>query len=151
MAILRWRNDVWRPAEELRRLQNDINELFDLPEVFPGRGIFDRTTSPALDMLESENGYVVYCDLPGMDEKSLELSVASNVLTIKGERKSPEIGKDSKVYRDETWQGVFQRTLAMPSPVDSDNIEAELKNGVLRIFVPKREEDKPKQIELKVN
>ncbi len=151
MAIIRWKNDVWRPAEEMRRLQNEINELFDVSDVFPGTGIFDRPTSPALDMVETEDGYVVYCDLPGMDEKSLELSVASNVLTIKGERNSPNIGKDSKVYRDETWQGVFQRTLAMPSAVDNNKIEAELKNGVLKVFVPKREEDKPKQIELKVN
>ena len=151
MAIIRWKNDVWRPAEELQRLQTEINDLFDFPEVFSGRGIFDRTTSPSLDMLETEEGYVVYCDLPGVSEKNLELSVASNVLTIKGERKSPEIGKDSKVYRDETWEGVFQRTLAIPSAVNNEKIEAELKNGVLRIVIPKREEDKPKQIELRVN
>ncbi len=151
MAIIRWKNDVWRPAEELQRLQSEINSLFDFPEVFPGRGIFDRTTSPPLDMMETEDGYVVYCDLPGMDEKSLELSVASNVLTIKGERKSPEVGKDAKIYRDETWEGAFQRTLALPSPVDNDKIEAELRDGVLKVLIPKREEDKPKQIELKVN
>lgn len=151
MAIIRWKNDVWRPAEELRRLQSNINELFDIPEMFPRRGIFDRTTSPALNMLETAEGYVVYCDLPGMNEKSLELSVASNILTIKGERKSLEKAKESKVYRNETWEGTFQRTLAMPSPVDSDKIEAELKDGVLKVILPKREEDKPKQIELKVN
>jgi len=79
MALIRWRNDVWRPAEELRRLQSEINELFDFQDVFPGRGIFDRSISPALDMLETEDGFVVYCDLPGMTEKGLELSVASNV------------------------------------------------------------------------
>jgi len=151
MAIVRWKNDVWRPAEELRRLQSEINDLFEFPEVFPGRGIFDRAASPALDMLETEDGYVVYCDLPGISEKNLELSVASNVLTIKGERRCPEIGKDSKVYRDETWEGTFQRTIAIPSAVNNEKIEAELKNGVLRVFIPRREEDKPKQIELKVN
>ncbi|MBN1686349.1 MAG: Hsp20/alpha crystallin family protein [Spirochaetales bacterium] len=150
MAIIRWRNDVWRPAEELRRLQNEINDLFDLPEVFPGRGIFDRSTSPALDMLETDEGYTIYCDLPGMDKKSLELSVTSNVLTIKGERKPRQLGRDAKVFRNETWEGVFQRTLAVPSAVDNEKIEAELKDGVLKIFLPRREEDKPKQIELKV-
>jgi HSP20 family protein len=151
MAIIRWKNDVWRPTEDLKRLQNEINELFDLPDVFPGRGIFDRTTSPALDMVETADGYIVYCDLPGMDGKSLELSVASNVLTIKGERKRADYGKDSKVYRDETWVGAFQRTLALPSPVNNEKIEAELKDGVLKVSIPRREEDKPKQIELKVN
>jgi len=150
MAIIRWNNDVWRPAEEMKRLQNDINELFDFPALFPGRGIFDRATSPALDMLETEEGFVIYCDLPGMDEKNLDLSVASGVLTIKGERKNPAPGKDAKMYRNELWEGVFQRTLALPSPVATDKIEAELKDGVLRVFLPKREEDKPKQIELKV-
>ncbi len=150
MAIIRWKNDVWRPAEELRRLQSEINDLFDLPETFPGRGLFDRAISPALDMLETEDGYVVYCDVPGMNEKSLDLSVASGILTIKGERKNADRGKDSKVYRNETWEGTFQRTLAIPSPVDTNSIEAELKDGVLKVFLPKRAEDKPKQIELKV-
>jgi HSP20 family protein len=150
MAVVRWKNDVWRPAEELRRLQSNINDLFDLPELFPRRGLFDRPTSPPLDMLETEEGYMVLCDLPGIDEKSLELSVASNVLTIKGERRSVEKERESKVYRNETWEGSFQRTLAIPSPVAGDNITAELKDGVLKVVLPKREEDKPKQIELKV-
>ena len=150
MAIVRWKNDVWRPAEELSRLQNEINDLFEFPDVFPRRGIFDRTSSPALDLVESEDGFTMYCDLPGMDQKNLELSVASNVLTIKGERKAAEKGKDAKVYRNETWAGTFQRTLAIPSAIDADKIEAELKDGVLSVYLPKREEDKPKQIQLKV-
>ena len=107
-------------------------------------------SSPPLDMMETEDGYTIYCDLPGMNEKDLELSVASNVLTIKGERKDAEKARESKVYRNETWEGSFQRTIAIPSPVDSNGIEAELNNGVLKIILPKREEDKPKQIELKV-
>jgi len=150
MAMVRFRNNVWSPAEEMGRLQREINDLFDFPEVFPRRGLFDRATSPALDLVETEEGYTVFCDLPGMEQKDLELSVASNVLTIKGERKAAENAKESKVYRNETWSGTFQRTLAIPSAVDANKIEAELKNGVLSVHLPKREEDKPKQIELKV-
>jgi HSP20 family protein len=134
----------------MQRLQRDINELFTFPDTFTNRGIFDRSTSPPLDLVESDDGYTVLCDLPGMDQKDLELSVTSNVLTIKGERKSGNKGKDTKVYKNETWEGSFQRTLSIPSPINADKIDAELSNGVLRVFLPKREEDKPKQIELKV-
>ena len=150
MAVIRWKNDVWRPAEELNRLQSEINNLFDFSEPFTRRGLFDRATSPALDLVESEDGFTVYCDLPGMDQKDLEVSVASNVLTIKGERRAADRGKGAKVYRNETWSGTFQRTLAIPSAVGTDKIEAEFKDGVLAVHLPKREEDKPKQIELKV-
>lgn len=150
MAFVRWKNDVWRPAEELERLQNEITELFDLPEVFPGRGLFDRATSPALDLVEATEGYFVYCDLPGLEEGEVEISIASNVLTIKGERKNPSQEGEVKTYKNETWEGTFQRTLAIPSRVDADKIDAHLKDGVLTIFLPRREEDKPKQIDLKV-
>lgn len=151
MAIIRWKNNVWSPAVEMQRLQKEINDLFDFQDVFSGRGLFDGTTSPALDMVETTEGFHIYCDLPGMADKDLEVNVASNVLTIKGERKSSEKNKESKIYRNETWEGSFQRTVAIPSQIDADKIDAELKNGVLRVFLPKREEDKPKQIQLKVH
>ena len=150
MAIVRWRDDLWSPAEELDRLQKEISQLFDYPETRPGRGIFDRTSSPALDVVETEDGFEIYCDLPGIDEKDLELSITNGVVTIKGERKPMDKGNDVKTYRSEMWSGSFQRTVSLPTRVDADKIEAEMANGVLHVFVPKMEEIKPKQIELKV-
>jgi HSP20 family protein len=150
MAIVRWKDDLWSPTEELDRLQREISQLFDYPETRSGRGIFDRSSSPALDVAETDEGFEIYCDLPGIDEKDLELSITNGVVTIKGERKPLDRDKDGKMYRSEMWAGKFQRTLSLPAQVDADKIEAELANGVLHIFVPKMEEIKPKQIELKV-
>ena len=150
MAIIRWNNDVWSPTEEMERLQREINDLFSLPEYPSRRGIFDRSISPPMDLIETEDGFVVYCDLPGIDEKQVSVSVTPGVLTIKGERTAEPKGAKTKVYRSETWEGRFQRTLAIPSQVDTGAIDARLVNGLLRIQLPKREEHKPKQIELKV-
>ena len=149
MAVIRWRNDVWSPTEQLNRLQNEINDLFEFP-FQSRRGIFDRASSPSLDLIETDDGFVVYCDLPGATEGDIDVSLASDVLTVKGERKPTPRSDKSKVYRNEMWSGTFQRTISIPSLVDAESVEAELKNGVLRVYLPKREEIKPKQIELKV-
>ena len=150
MAIVRLRNDVWDPLDEIERLQAGINELFDFPRFPTRRGLFDRSMSPAIDVTENDEGYAVTCDLPGVDRKDINLSLASNVLTIKGEKKEESKTEGREVYRKETWGGSFQRTISLPTEVDSGKIEAELKDGVLRITLHKREEVKPKQIELKV-
>jgi HSP20 family protein len=134
----------------LDRLQREISQLFDYPDAKPGRGIFDRAASPALDLVETDDGFEIYCDLPGIAEKDLELSITNGVVTIKGERKPSDKVEGTKTYRSELWAGSFQRTLSLPSQVDAEKVSAELSNGVLHISVPKLEEVKPKQIELKV-
>jgi HSP20 family protein len=83
--------------------------------------------------------------------KDLEVNIANNVLTIKGEKKDSREVKDAKVYRQESWFGSFQRTLSLPDIVDPDKIEAVMKDGVLKITLPKKEEVKPKQIAVKVS
>jgi len=150
MAIVRWSNNVWDPMSEVERLQSEINDLFDLPRFPTRRGIFDRAMSPAVDVVEGDDAYTLYCDLPGIDQKDVDLSIASNVLTIKGEKKDEAKSKARRIYRRETWEGSFQRTISLPTEVDSGKVNAELKDGVLTITLPKREETKPKQIELKV-
>jgi HSP20 family protein len=150
MAIVRWRDNVWDPMDEIQRLQTSINDLFDFPRFPTRRGLFDRAMSPAIDVTENDDGYTVSCDLPGVKQKDVSLSIASNVLTIKGEKKGEFRKEGRNVFRKETWEGSFQRTISLPTEVDSGKVEAELKDGVLKITLPKREEVKPKQIELKV-
>ena len=99
--------------------------------------------------MESADTYTVVCDLPGVDQKDLDLSIASGVLTIKGEKKSESNKEDVKIYRKQTWHGSFQRTISLPDSVDPDHVEAVLKNGVLKLTIPKRDEAKAKRIELK--
>ena len=149
MAIMRRPTDVYDPFRELRVLQNEINDLFNFDRSPGTAGLFDRSFSPALDVTESEDAFTVRAELPGLSEKDIDVSIASNVLTLRGEKKEDKERKTGKVYRRETWSGSFQRTLSLPLSVDAGNVKADLKDGVLTLVLPKREEAKPKQITVK--
>ena len=152
MALVRWRDRELDSGDTLDWLQDQVNDLFQgFPQLPLARGLFDRAISPPVDVIEAPDRYVVECELPGMDQKDIDVSIASGVLTIKGEKKGPAAAKDKKVYRDETWQGSFQKTLSLPQNVEPDKVEAGYAEGVLRITVPKSEQAKAKRIALKVS
>ncbi|MBN2443047.1 MAG: Hsp20/alpha crystallin family protein [Spirochaetales bacterium] len=144
---MRWKNkDSYDPWSYLNQLQNEINELFDVDQVYTSRGLYDRTSAVAIDVIETADDIVVTCELPGINEKDLDVSITSNVLTIKGKKAEDQETKKGKYYRKETWSGGFQRTISLPGSVDSEKIVAGLKNGMLTVTLPKKEEAKPKQI-----
>jgi len=149
MDLIQWRDGVADPFRGFEDLQAEINKLFDLSRSPEPRGIFERTFSPALDVVENAESYGVMCDLPGLDIKDVEISLAGNVLTIKGEKRKEAKGEGQSIYREEVRSGRFQRTLQLPAPVEPDKIEAVLKDGVLKIILPKREEHKARQISVK--
>lgn len=148
MNLTSWRRGL-DPVGELDRLQNEINRLFDYDARSQG-GLFDRSVSPAMDVVEDDESFSVYMDLPGVVEEDVDVSIASNVLTIKGTRELPDLGEDARVYRREEWEGSFQRTLSLPQGVDTQKVEAHMKDGVLIVTLPKREEVKPRQIKVDV-
>lgn len=150
MALVRWTNRDLEPADTFDWLQEQINDLFEgFPQWPTTRGLFDRAISPAVNVVESNEGYIIECELPGVDQKNVDVTVSEGVLTIKGEKKSSEEHRDSKVYRKEMWEGSFQRTLSLPQHVDSERIDATYTDGILRISLPKKESAMPKRIELK--
>jgi HSP20 family protein len=149
MALVRWYDRDLEPVGTFDWLQRQINELFDLPRFPESQGLFDRRVSPAIDVVEHADRFTVECDLPGIDQKDIDISIASGVLTIRGEKKTEKKSEKTKVYKKETWEGSFQRTVSMPSGVDGDKVEATFTDGVLKITLPKREEAKTKRIELK--
>jgi HSP20 family protein len=150
MDLIKWRpSEVFDPMTELDRMREEFDRFFGLEPMISG--LFDRVKSPAIDVVEKDDAFVVTCDLPGVEMKDLEVNIANNVLTIKGEKKDSREVKDAKVYRQESWFGSFQRTLSLPDIVDPDKIEAVMKDGVLKITLPKKEEVKPKQIAVKVS
>ena len=147
MALMRWRNkDPYDPWADLKQLQSEINDLFDIDRGFSSTGLFDRRVALAVDVMENANDITVKCELPGLEEKDVDVSITSNVLTIKGNKKDEHEEKKGKYYRKESWAGNFQRTISLPSSVDVEKIKAELKIGILTIILPKKEEAKPKQI-----
>jgi len=152
MSLITWKGRMPQdPLSEFEKLQNEINKLFEFDRVPRMSGLFDRVVSPEIDVLETEDGFVVRCDLPGVELKDLDVTITENVLTIKGEKKEEKSSREAKVYRRESWSGGFQRTLSLPNGVNPEKIEAVMQNGVLRISLPKREEVKPKQIAVKVS
>lgn len=147
MAIMKWnRNLPTNPMDEFDRVLAEMGRIFgDLNAPETG-GLFDRAISPPIDVMETQDDYVLTADLPGIERKDIELSIASNVLTLKGEKK--EANKESKrrYFRQESWTGQFQRTLSLPNSIDPDKVRAEFRDGVLQVTIGKKEDIRPRQI-----
>lgn len=152
MAMVKWKNrDMYDPWAGFRTLQDEINDLFDIDRFPTSTGLFDRNLSPAIDLVEGEQSFTVRCELAGIDKKDLDLTVTSNVLTIKGEKKDRKDDKKINYFKKECWTGSFQRTISLPDTADTGKISAEMKDGILTITLPKKEEAKPKQISVKIS
>jgi len=147
MALMRWKNkDFYNPWTDLKQLQDEINDLFNIDREHTNTGLYDRHVALPVDVIETTDDIIVICEMPGPDEKNLDVSITSNVLTIKGNKKDEKEEKKGKYYRKESWSGSFQRTISIPGSVDSVKIKAGLTNGILTVTLPKKEEAKPKQI-----
>ena len=107
-------------------------------------------TFPVADVVEGERDYRVTAELPGMSEKDIEIALAGDVLTLKGEKKEEHEGKGQNRYVSERRYGLFQRSFALPEDADPEKIEAEFKNGVLTVTLPKRPEAQAKQRKIEV-
>ncbi len=154
MSIIRWNplRDVtaWNSGNEVATLHREIDNMFN--HLFRGDVVEDSTTTswlPPVDIVEQENEYLVHVELPGVEKNDVKINVANSVLTIKGEKKTVHETKE-KNHRIERSYGMFQRSFTLPTSVKADKIEASYLNGVLTIIVPKAEEAKPKEIEVKV-
>jgi HSP20 family protein len=148
MAIVRF-----EPFRDLLTLQDRMNRLFQ--ESYRGQGTEDDwalggTWAPAVDIYEKDNNIVIKAELPGVDPKDVDIRLDNNVLTIKGERKFDNDVKKDNYHRVERSYGVFTRSFTLPTTVDPSGIKAEYKDGVLLLTLPKREEAKPKQIQISV-
>jgi HSP20 family protein len=153
MTIVRWRPvsqsvDRWDPFREVGDLQSEMNRMFD---GFFGRSLpgMDRVWVPAIELYETKDDLVATVELPGMNEKDIQLSITGDVLTIKGER-AVTSSEHENVYRSERWYGKFERSLPLPIPVQASKVKATYRDGVLTINLPKAEELKPKAIKIDV-
>ena len=155
---------AWQPFEGLRREIDRLFADFDRgfwrspfqrsvfnPEPFWPRQLTAGSTAPAVDIAEKDNAYEVTAELPGMDEKNIELKLANGSLTIKGEKKEEKEEKKKDYYLSERHFGAFERSFPLPEDIDTDKIEANFKKGVLTVKLPKKPEAiKPeKKIEVK--
>jgi HSP20 family protein len=134
-------------------LERSIRQLFetfpDLPKEweFPagGGGWF-----PAVDISETPQEYRIRAEIPGMKKEDTKISVNNNVLTLSGEKKSEAKHEDKKYHRVESYYGAFRRSFVLPDAIKADKVSANFKDGILNVTIPKSEESKEKNVDIKV-
>jgi HSP20 family protein len=134
-------------------LQERMNRMFD--ESYRGRQdgedwALGGSWAPAVDIYEKDGNIVLQAELPGIDPKDVDVRVENNMLTLRGQRKLEENVKQDNFHRVERSYGSFTRSFTLPSVVDTEKIQANYKDGVLRLTLPTKEEAKPKQIAINV-
>ena len=146
MAIVRW-----APARHPYAAQSDLTRLFNslFDSSTPAPAAAARRWSPATDLIEDEESYVLATDLPGLSRDDVKIELNDNVLTISGERKFEHDERKQGYRRIERSFGTFRRSLTLPDGVDPASISATFDNGVLTVTVPKPEQRKPQTIEIK--
>lgn len=141
-------------VDPFRNLQQRINRLFgenfESLATWPEENWSMTTWAPACDIYETENEIVVKAELPEVKKEDVHVSFENNFLTIRGERKFSEETRKENYHRVERSYGEFTRSFALPNFVDPNKINAEFKDGLLRVTMAKREEARPKQVEIKV-
>ena len=148
MSLIRW-----RPTHDLVGIREEMNRLFDsffseLPE--RRRGLLEGEWAPSVDVAETGDEIVVTVELPGVQQDDVDITVADDILTLKGEKKEEKEIKKENYHRVERSYGSFQRSISLPTGVQSEKAKAKYKDGVLQITIPKAEEAKPKQIKINV-
>lgn len=145
---------LWSPFNDIWDLQDDINRLF--------RGVGGRRSrtsdenselavwAPAVDISEDKESVKLSVELPGMKQNEVKISVEDGVLTLRGERKFTDETKKENYYRIERCYGSFSRSFSLPPTVETEKIKAAMRDGLLEVLIPKKEEAKPKEIQIEV-
>jgi HSP20 family protein len=141
----------WEPLRELSSFQNEMNRLFNTVFDQPGGdGGQGRRWVPAMDLLETDEHFVLRADLPGMREEDVNIELEDNVLTVSGERKAEHEERQEGFYRVERAFGSFARSLTLPKGVNPEGVTAAFRDGVLEVRIPKPEERKARRIAIGV-
>lgn len=144
-----------RPLEtmtSLRRLNSVLDEAFSSwPFQAEESGALTSAWLPACDVFENKDAVKIVAEVPGVSPEDVKLSLESNLLTIRGEKKQQAEEKNERVHRYERSYGTFERTFALPTTVDPEKIVANYANGILTVTIPKVERARPREIPVKVS
>lgn len=141
----------WNPFQDLVSIQDEMNRMFD--SYFsrkPGGGEM-MIWNPVVDISETEEEITVAAEVPGIKKEDIKITIQDNVLTLSGEKNEEKEEKNKQYHRVERSFGSFQRSFSLPSSVSADKIKAKYKDGILVVVLPKSEESKPKEIQVKVS
>ena len=143
------RFERWDPFDELSLLRNRMDRLLNKisDEETPA---LTSTWAPTTDIVETKDALIVKCELPGINEKDVSVEIENGVLTIAGERKFEEKTQDKNFHRVERAYGKFVRSFTLPTNIVTDNVKATFTDGLLELMLPKKEEAKPKKINLEI-
>ncbi len=134
---------TWNPFREMDELMSRYHRI--------GLSKGDTDWAPAVDIKESKEEYLIEADLPGVNKDDIKVSVHNGVLTLQGERRVEKEDKDEKHHRVERFYGHFTRSFSLPEDVEEDKINADSKDGIIKVHLPKAKKAKPKSIEVKVS
>ena len=138
----------WSPFDQLHSLRDEINRLFDSPMSNGGSDVLNGW-APALDLYEEKDSLILRAELPGMKKEEIEISLHENTISVSGERRNEKKYEGGQTSREERFFGRFTRSFKLPKQVDASRVKAAYKDGVLTVTLPKTEEAKPRQIEIK--
>ena len=137
----------YSPFKEIEMMEKEINKMFN--DFFRS---FDRGYEyPLMDIIDSKDDLVIYVEVPGVSKDDIKVKIHNDVLTISGERKEPELPEKANCLIREREFGKFMRSVRLPYPIEVSKVSAEYKDGILKITLPKKEEVKPKEIEINVS
>ena len=152
MTLMRYQEPElahWSPVDRLTSLREEMNRLFE--STFGREFGIIGGWSPSLDIFEDKDHVFVKIELPGMKKEEIDISLQNGMLIISGERKKESEIHEGETFRSERFFGRFHRTVSLPTEVDATQVKASYKDGILTVELPKTEEAKPKQIEVKVD
>ena len=140
----------WDPFREFSTLQDRMNRLFRDSYGDREEALTTSTFAPAVDVYEDEHNITLNIEVPGIDEKDIDIRVENNTLTVHGERKLEKEQKEENFRRVERQYGSFTRSFTLPNTVDTESIQASYDKGILKVQLAKKAEAKPKQIKVNV-
>jgi len=142
----------YNPLRELRTMQEQMNRLLNVSwnHDVSGEDLKEGIWQPAVDIYETADSIVIKAELPDVDQKDIDVRIEDNTLTLRGERRHEDEVKKENYHRIERYFGTFQRSFSLPGTIDQEKVAAACDKGVLTITLPKKEETKPKQINIEV-
>jgi HSP20 family protein len=140
----------WQPFQEIERLQRDVNRLFD------GMATMDSENArpafvPSAELEETPEAIHLSLEIPGMDSKDIDVQVSTEAISISGHRKKETKTEEKGLTRTEFHYGRFQRVIPLPARIENTNVKADYKNGVLKLVLPKAEEEKNKVVKVNLD
>ena len=150
MAIVRWRDPISNPLADLVSLGDRVNRLFEDNFFDFGGGQTMSRLAPAVDIVERQGEIVISADLPGIDQKDIDVEIHDGILTIRGEKKDETKTEEGGYCRCERTYGRFERSFALPVRVNADAVKASYKRGVLEVQLPIAEEAKAKKVDIAI-